>query len=157
MSDENKTDSASGNAPDLSQNIDDMLASLSPQKSTGAGARKDQRKAPRFRVNWHADILIDDQVAYQCFIHDISTLGASVFLNTNLHTNKCTLHIHVPPLDLKSKPHIIEATGKLVYVVFDGNQQLFRVAINFLSFRPESDLAYLGERLTRYHSRIPEP
>ena len=86
---------------------------------------------------------------YHGFINDISTVGASFYLDSSLHTKKCSLHIHVPPLDLKNEPHIIEVSGKVVYEVYDGDQQLFRAAIDFLRFNPESDLEYLRERLTK--------
>ena len=47
-------------------------------------------------------------------------------------------------------------SGKIVYAVYDGNKQRFRVGINFLNFNLASDLAYLDERLTRHHLEIPE-
>ena len=134
-----------GNTFESSQDIDDMLASFSPEKSTGAEKIKEQRKAPRFRVKWHAEIIIDDQIAYHGFINDSS-----------LHIEKCTLRIHVPPLNLKIKPHIMEVFGRIIYVVYDGEKQLFRAAINFLGFNPESDQPYLGERLTKHQIKIPE-
>jgi hypothetical protein len=132
-----------------SQDIDEMIASFLPNKPTGAGERNEQRKAPRFRVKWHADILTEEQSTHHGFINDISTLGASFYLGSSLHTKKCTLHIHVPPLDLKNESHIMEVSGKVVYEVYDGDQQLFRAAINFLRFNPESDLEYLRQRLTK--------
>jgi len=142
--------------PELSQDIDDMLASFSPQKTSGSLGNNEQRKASRFRVKWSVDVHIDDKVAYHGFINDISIVGASICLNTSFRANKCTLHIHIPPLDLTSKLRIMEVSGMLVYVVYDGSQQLFRAAINFLRFNPESDSAILKERLTKHHSKIPE-
>jgi hypothetical protein len=138
------------------ENIDEMLLSLSPQKSTGAVERNEQRKTPRFRVKWHADILVDEQCKDQGFIHDISTMGAAIYLNSSLSIEKCTLHIHVPPLNLQSESHVIEVSGEIVYVVYDGDKQLFRAAISFIRFHLESDRAYLDERLTKYHLKIPE-
>lgn len=180
MADENITGSATGNTPDelpgtgeisppatadiegsstpdLSQELADILSSFSPQKSTDAGIRKEHRKAPRFRVKWHADILIDEQSAHRGIINDISTQGASIYLNSNLPIiESVTLHIHVPPLHVTSKPHLMAVAGKIIYVVYDGNKQLFRAGVNFLRFDLESDLAYLGERLTKHHLEIPE-
>ena len=154
------------NTCDLSKNIDDMLASFTPaespvesmdaQKSTTTRKSKEPSKVPRFRVKWHADIVLEDRSIHHGFINDISALGTSICLNSSLRTIKCTLRIHVPPLDLKSDTHIIEVSGKLVYLVHDGNQQLFRAAISFLKFHFESDLAYLRERLIKHQVTIPE-
>lgn len=145
---------------EVSQDIADMLASFSPQKSTCAGERNEQRaeqrEAPRFRVKWHADILMDDKNTYRGFIKDISTHGASIYLSSCLRLEKCLLLIYVPPLNLASKPHIIEVYVKTVYVVYDGEKQLFRAAFNFIRFHPESDRIYLGERLTKHQIKIPE-
>lgn len=180
MSDENITDSATGNAPDalpetgavspptttdidgggtpdVSQDLADILSSFSPQKPKGAGESKEHRKAPRFRVKWQADVLIDGQSAHRGSISDISTHGASIYLNSSLQTAKSAVfHIYVPPLNLTSKPHIMAVSGKIVYVVYDGDKQLFRAGVNFLRFNPESDLAYLDERLKKHHLQIRE-
>ncbi len=145
-----------GVGEDLSQDINDILATLSPKKVSVAVGCNEKRKAPRFRVKWFADILTDDHVIYHGFVNDISTLGVSIYLNSNLNNAKCRLRIHVPPLNLTSKPHMIEVFGKVLYVVYDGDKQLYRAAINFLRFNPESDLAMLDERLTKHHSKVPE-
>jgi hypothetical protein len=178
MPDEKITNPATGNAPHeppkssetspqtskdvegsdgLSQELDDIISSFSSPTQTGAGKGKEKelRRAPRFRVNWHADVISDDHVMYHGFINDISAIGASVFLESSLHTKKCTLHIHVPPLNLKSKSHLMKVSGKPVYVVYDGDKQLFRTAISFIRFNPESELAHLKERLTKHQSEIP--
>lgn len=117
----------------------------------------EQRKAHRFRVGWHVDIVFPDKSAYQGFINDISTQGTSVFLGESPDADEATLHIHVPPLDRVSKPHVIVIAGKIVYAVFDGNRQLFRAAFVFLRFHPESDRAYLEERLSKYQLEIQDP
>lgn len=121
--------------------------------ATGVG---EQRKAHRFRVGWHADIVFEDQSSQQGFINDISTQGASVFLSDGPTTDKAVLHIHVPPLSRTSVPHVIAVLVKSVYVVFDGDKQLFRAAFVFLKFQQESDQAYLEERLSKYQLEIHE-
>lgn len=180
MPDENTTDSATGDAPDelpeagevspptatdiegsgapdLSQDLADILSSFSQQQSTDAVHGKEHRKAPRFRVKWHTDILIDGQSAQRGSINDLSTQGASIYLNNSLPAAKLvTLHIHVPPLNLTNKPHIIAISAKIVYVVFDGTKQSFRAGVDFLRFNLESDLAHLGERLIKHHLEIRE-
>lgn len=124
--------------------------------AAGANENKEQRKAHRFRVNWHTDIIFADQSMHQGFINDISVQGASVFLSDSLTTDTAMLHIHVPPLTLTSEPRVIAVMGKSVYVVFDGDKQLFRTAFMFLKFHQESDRAYLEERLSKYQVEIQE-
>ena len=148
MSDENKTGSATGSTP--SQNVDDMLASLSSENTALVHGEDERRNAHRSHVKWHVDILLDGQSIHQGFVNDISTMGVSIYLDSTLHVNKCTLRIHVPPQNLNSNPHIIEVSGQLVYLVYDGSQQLFRAAFNFLSFNPASDLTYLGKCLAQH-------
>ncbi len=177
MSDENITDSDTGNAtyelpksgdalppatpeiegsntPNLSQDQAEIPLPISSQNLAGAVERNEQRRIHRFRVGWHADIIFDDQTTHQGFINDISILGASFFLDSSSIPKQSTLYIHVPPLDLKSEPHIVAVSGRTVYVVYDGDQQLYRAAFLFLKFHQKSDLAYLGERLTKYQSEI---
>lgn len=145
-----------GSTFDTTESIDEMLASFSQKKSPSDLKINEHRKAPRYRVKWKAKILIDDKSTHQGFINDISMIGASICLNTSIHTTKCTLRILVPPLNLVSKPRLIEVSGKSVYVVFDGRLQFYRLAISFLGFRQEADRAFLEEHLTRHHSPIPE-
>ena len=139
-------------ALETSEDIDAMLASFAPEATSGTAEKNEQRKAPRFRVKWKAGIVIDGQCVYHGFVNDISTSGASIYLDSNLDIAKCTLYIHVPPLNLLSMPQIMEISGRILYVVHDADQQLFRAAIKF----QESNLSCLGERLNKHHSQIPD-
>lgn len=145
-----------GNNSDVSQEIADLLSSFSTQKSAVAGKSKEHRPSPRFRVNWKAEIANDGRNTLHGFIRDLSAKGASIYLNNSLLQVKSTLHIHIPPLNLTGKPHVMAVSGNIVYVVYDSNKQLFRAAIIFNRFHRESDLPYLEERLTKYHLKIPE-
>lgn len=147
---------AGGNGQVLPEDIDEMLASILPRNTPVAADRNSRRKAPRFRVRWHADILIDGRNIDHGFVSDIFTDGACVYLNNNVHPLKPTLRIHIPPLNSTSRPHIIEVSGKTVYIVYDGDKQMYRASISFTRFRVETDVAYLDERLNKYHPRIPE-
>ena len=117
----------------------------------------EQRRAPRFRVNWHAEIVFADQTVHRSFINDISVQGASVFLGDNVTTEEATLHIHIPPLTKTSPPHVLVVSGRMVYTVFDSDKQMYRIAFVFLRFRQEPDRAYLEERLSRHQTEIHEP
>ena len=140
----------------LTRNDSKTAPSSAPQKLSDTGGNKEQRKAPRFRVRWQTHILLESESAHHGFIDDISTLGASVYLDSRLVPEKWTLLITVPPLSVTSKAHVIEVFGKLMYVVYDGNRQLYRAAVHFLQFNPPSNLTYLGERLAKYQLKIPE-
>ena len=141
---------------DWPSDFDDLLTSLSPAKSAGDNKSKGQSKVSRFRVKWQADLIAKDRSAHHGFINDISTLGASIYLNSNLYPERPTLHIYVPPLSSTFKPHVIEVAGRTVYVVYDGEMQLYRVAVNFLRFNLESDREFLENRLTKYQLKIPD-
>lgn len=148
--------SGMGHASDLSHDLDDILSSFSSPKSTVAEKNKGQRQTPRFRAKWRIDIVNNGQSIHSGFSNDISTLGASIYLNSSLLQVKSTFLIHVPPHSPTSKSHVMEISGNILYVVYDGSKQLFRVAVNFLRFNQEADRTYLGERLTKHHLIIPE-
>lgn len=166
------SNSATSNAPDQKtaggelttpatgdggSDIDDMLASFStPPKSPITDIGNDKRKASRYKVKWKAVVVSSEKGTVQGFLNDISTQGASIYLNASLPLVNCTIHIQVPPLEIASKPYVITATGKVAYSVYDGNKHLFRTAINFLRFQQASDLSYLEERLNKHHVKIPE-
>lgn len=147
---------AEGIAQVLPEDVDQMLASFLPQSAPAAADSPSQRKKPRFRVKWHVDILMDGRNVYHGYINDISTAGASVFLNHNVHLLKPSLRIHIPPLSSTGKPHFIEVSGKTVYMVYDGEKQMYRASISFTRFHAETDVAFLDERLNKCHTRIPE-
>lgn len=138
----------------LPGDVDEMLASILPENKPATEPAR--QKNPRFRVKWHADLLIDGRNICHGFINDISRAGASIYLVNNVHPLNPTLRIYMPPLNVDDRPQVIEVSGKTVYVVFDGDKQLYRAAISFSRFRPESGLAQLEERLNKYHVRIPE-
>ena len=144
---------------DASQNTSEGAA---PFKDKVGGSVADDtlaassHKAPRFRVKWHAEIISDDQSASECVIFDISTQRAAVYVERNLHTKKCTLFIHIPPLNLTNNAQVIEVSGKLGYIVFDGSNQMYRASVDFIKFIPESGLEYLKDRLTKYQIEIHE-
>ena len=138
-------------APVQTQDVDNMLASFSTPENTKLAHGEDERRnAHRSHVKWHVDIILDDQIIHHGFINDISTTGMSIYLDSILRIKKCKLHIQVPPQNLTSDTRVIEVSGQLVYMVYDGSQQLFRAAFNFLSFYPESDLSYLGKCLAQH-------
>ena len=138
---------------DSGLDIDGMLASFSTPKNAPI---KEKRKAPRYLVNWRADIVSNEKGTFQGLIHDISTLGASIYFNASVPLVNYTLYIQVAPLSLTNKPHVISATGKVVYSVYDGKRYLFRAAVNILRFQQESDLAFLEDRLIKHHVKVPE-
>ena len=69
---------------------------------------------------------VDAQNQHHGFIKDISTKGASVFLDRNLQSLEfIKLHIHVPPSHTLKTPRLIEVYGKIVYTTHDINDVSF--------------------------------
>ena len=158
-------DELSSSSTELSQfDINEMLASFGqPQAQTHgtlnppfAGKNKEQRKTPRYIVNWRAIIVTDEKGTVHGLIKDISMSGASIYKEVSLPVVNCALHIQVSPLVIGSKPYVMVVDGKVIYSVYDGNKNLFRTAITFLKFHKKSDQDYLEERLTKHHVKIPE-
>lgn len=128
-----------------------------PAKVTPATAQgsREHRSVPRFYVKWRTVAFIDAQSQHHGFIKDISTKGASVFLDRNLQSLEfIKLHIHVPPSHTLKEPRVIEVYGKIVYATHDNRELLFRVGISFLKFDSEHDPAFLEKYLTDFQTRI---
>ena len=145
------------------ENIIDFIngapADLPPQPAKGSPATaqgsKEHRSVPRFYVKWRAIAFVDAQSQHHGFIKDISTKGASVFLDCNLQSLEyIKLHIHVPPSHTTKAPHVIEVYGKVVYTAHDTRELLFRVGISFFKFDSEHDPAFLEKYLTDFQTRI---
>ena len=147
---------AEAEAADLSQDLADIISSFSPQETPPPGKPAELRRTPHYRVRWNAVIAAEGQAPLRGFINDISTEGASFYLERRLLPVKATLHIHIPTLSPDHEPRLLSVPGNIVYVVHDSNQQMFRAAISFSRFQSASDKAYLEERLDKYHVKIPE-
>ena len=149
--------------PKLNTNIIDLIsgtpAGLPPQPAktfpAAAQGSKEHRSVPRFYVKWRTVAFVDAQNQHHGFIKDISTKGASVFLDRNLQSLEfIKLHIHVPPSHALKVPRLIEVYGKIVYTTHDINEFLFRTGISFLKFDSQHDSVFLEKHLTDYHTRI---
>lgn len=121
-----------------------------PQASDLPPAHKpDQRNHPRHNVRWHADILLDGHGACEGYAREISADGLTLYLDVNPereHIKSIVLRIHVPPLDDKHPQHVVEVTGKIVYISHDAEEHMFRAGIHFTHFERDSDKAFLTAR-----------
>lgn len=149
--------------PNSNENIISLIngdpAGLPPQpaKMSPAAAQgsKEHRSVPRFYVKWRTVAFVDAQNQHHGFIKDISTKGASVFLDSNLQSLEfIKLHIHVPPPHTLKASRIIEVYGKVVYTTHDIKELLFRTGISFLKFESKHDPVFLEKYLTDYQTRI---
>ena len=137
--------------------IDDMLASFSePQKTTISEKGKEQRKTPRYKVNWKAIVNSKGKGIIHGFINDISISGAAIYMEVSMPLESCELHFQIAPLTLASKPYVMAVTGRVIYSVYDGNKHRFRTAVSFIKYTQRSDQALLEERLSKHHVKIPE-
>lgn len=134
-------------------------ADLPPQHAktspVAAQGSKEHRSVPRFYVKWRTVAFVDAQNQHHGFIKDISTRGASVFLDSNLQSLEfIKLHIHVPPSHTSKASRLIEVYGKIVYTTHDINELLFRTGISFLKFESQHDPVFLEKYLTDFQTRV---
>lgn len=112
----------------------------------------EQRNFPRHGVRWHVDAQLDGGI-HRGSIREISTGGATLFLEVNpgkSGTRKLSLHIHVPPFDVKHREHIVEVECRIVYSLHDSREQTFRIGLQFTHFRNAADQTLLQNRLQGY-------
>lgn len=134
-------------------NLDDLgekplTSDAAPSTSAGTRKHEDMHDVPHPHFRWHADVLVDGHDMYQGIVKDISIKGLSLLLDHNLQNAKLIkLHIHVPPLDVTSPPHIMEIAGKINSTVYDGSELSFRSGITLLKFTLNSDQALLQSRI----------
>lgn len=130
-------------------------ASLAPQPAATMQGSKEHRSVPRFYVKWRAIAFIDAKNEHHCFIKDISTKGAAIFLDRNLQSLEfIKLHIHIPPSHTDKAQRVIQVHGKIAYTVYDSKEFLFRVGIVFFKFESDHDPVFLETYLTKYQTKI---
>lgn len=147
------TDTQNNDTPDLDISV--AIAEPRLVGNTPALSDTELRSEPRFRVKWHATVLLRGNAAYHGIVKDISIKGAAILLERNLQEVKLvTLHLHVPPFDAIGVARIVKMEGKLIYSVHDHDELFFRAGFHFIKFKSESDLNHLRSRLTNLHVEI---
>ena len=128
-----------------------QAARMSAKKPAARKGSKEHRVEPRFRVRWRMIAFVDAKGLHHGSIRDISTKGAAILLDRNLPPQGfIKLHIYVPPPHTSKISCIVEVYGKIVYSIYDGQEQLFRIGVTFLKFHSESDPAFLEKYLTSH-------
>lgn len=125
------------------------------QDAPAGTAAPEQRGEPRFRVQWHVMVALDGRDVCQGYTKDISTKGATLYLEHNPERfRSVSLRIQVPPLDESAGPHIIDVDGSVVYAIHDSDALSFRAGIHFSRFIKESDRNFLDSRLKSYPQTV---
>jgi hypothetical protein len=128
---------------------------MTSKKSVAHKGTKEHRVEPRFRVRWKTTAFVDAQGLHQGSVKDISTKGAAVLLDRNLRPHGIIkLHIYIPPPHTSKISCIVEVYGQIIYSIYDGHEQLFRIGVTFLKFHSESDPAFLEKYLTSHLESI---
>lgn len=90
-------------------------------------------------------------------VKDISLHGAAILSDLNVKSGtRITLNIHIPTLGRPCEQKVLIVRGTSVYTVYDADRLCFRFGISFIEFEQASDRAYLEERLTNYHIKVPD-
>lgn len=124
---------------DVGQIADAVLKDLSfHPRRRGAGGTE-HRKQYRHPVHWRVALVHktgDKNDIYHGHTHDLSTSGASIFVDHNIFMmSEVVLLLAIPPLHMGQKETIVEIQCRMAYTVLDSEQSRFRIGIRFLRFK----------------------
>lgn len=118
---------------------------------------KEHRNEVRYLASWRVAVAIKGQDFYYGRVKDISLHGTAVLNGLDIKPGtSVTLNIHIPTLATPCKPKTLIVHGITTYSVHDANHLCFRVGVTFVKFEPDADCAYLEERLTNHHTKVPD-
>ena len=98
----------------------------------------ENRKCARYTCHWRVAIIhksVGRNDIYHGRTQDLSEGGASVYLHHNIFRPEVVMLLAVPPLNAGEKETIIEIFCHMAYTVLDSDQGLFRIGLQFLSFK----------------------
>ena len=130
---------------------------IAPVVSLPPQGVKEQRNETRYMASWRIAVAIEGQDFNYGRIKDVSLHGTAILNGLNLKPGtRVTLNIHIPTLSTPCKPKTLIVHGVASYAVHDVEHLCFRVGITFVKFEPAADRAYLEERLTNHHTKVPD-
>lgn len=87
--------------------------------------------------------------------HDLSMSGLSLIVDYNIHTeDDVTVLIALPPREVDGDKKIVEATARMIYTVYTGQYQAWRVSLAFLEFKRDGE-ARLREAVESVEQLMP--
>jgi hypothetical protein len=109
------------------------------QESSERKRAEDLRKQYRHPVHWRVAIIHDNvgkNEIYHGQTHDLSTSGASIFVDQNIFLSaEVIMLLAVPPVNAGQRETIIEIHCNMAYTVLDSEHSRFRIGIRFLHFK----------------------
>lgn len=110
-----------------------------------------QRHHPKFHVHWHVGTRLENHGVCFGYIKEVSILGATLFLDHDLTKVKSIqLEIQVPALQPHTPPHLVDIDCRVVSVIHDSEERMFRTGVQFTRFLVEADKDFLDQRLKKF-------
>lgn len=168
---ENISDSTTtrGDASDVSEDIADLLASISAPKSTGApdpsmqdrgGGAINNRKHHRHPVRWRIALVNKGDGKndiYHGRTYDVSMSGINVLLEHNVFfTSEVVVLLAIPPTLPGQKETIVEIQCNIMHTVLDSEHKQFRLGMKFVQFKRDGK-RILSDILSKRHIPKSEP
>lgn len=116
-----------------------LVETLSAQQKPRSAGATENRKQHRHPIHWRIALVhrySDRNDIYHGRTHDLSVLGASIFVDYNIFMmSELVLLLAIPPLQPGHQETIIEIQCRMVYTILASAQSQFRIGIRFLDFK----------------------
>lgn len=133
------------------------VGDLTPVVALPPQGVKEHRNEARYKASWRTAIAIEGHDYIYGRIRDISLHGTAILNGLNIKPGaSVTLNIHIPTLTTPCAPKVLVVHGATSYTVHDAEHLCFRTGITFIKFESAIDCAYLEERLTNHHPKVPD-
>lgn len=101
----------------------------------------EHRRRYRHPIHWRIALVHKNgnkNDIYHGRTHDLSTGGASIFVDHNIFVmSEVVLLLAIPPLHPGQKETIIEIQCRMSYTILDSEHSRFRIGLRFLHFKGE--------------------
>ncbi len=99
---------------------------------------EENRNSPRYLVHWRSAVTTEDgdgPVTVQCKTNDVSSSGVSVICERSIPVSQVvTVHLLIHPGDQNHQQQVVEAHGIIRNNSYSGQEEGFRLGIQFLKF-----------------------
>lgn len=149
---------------DLSAELDDLLASISPKHHDKAepdfdDGKSDKRRHYRHPVHWHVAIVDKSDGSHNIYhgrTHSVSMTGISILLERSVQfSSEVVALLAIPPMINGHKETIVEIQCRLLHTVLDSEHQQFRLGMKVIRFKRDGKKV-LSNILSKRHITKPE-